>query len=137
MKRILLIDHHDLRRDTRERLLQDAGYEVVTAENFDAVEGHIRETAFDLVIVAVTVNEAGRAAIAYSKRLRAASPKLPILALSDNGLFLPKESLIAVLQSGYAIELVAEVARMLLESTHVRNHKNNRKGRAASRGTSN
>ena len=29
--RILLIDGHDLRRDTRERLLRNAGYEVVTA----------------------------------------------------------------------------------------------------------
>ena len=28
LNRILLIDHHDLRRDTREQLLRNAGYQV-------------------------------------------------------------------------------------------------------------
>ena len=56
MQRILLIDHHDTRRETREGVLRQAGYEVVSAENFEAVEGHLRETAFDLVIIAVKGN---------------------------------------------------------------------------------
>lgn len=126
-KRILLIDRHDLRRDSRVRLLQHEGYEVVSADQVGDVEGHIRENAFDLVIVAVTVDGVGREAVAYSKRLRAIHPKLPILALSDNGLYLPKESLLTVLQAGQPVELVTRVASMLLESTSRRNNKTNHK----------
>ena len=121
MQRILLIDHHDTRRETREGVLRQAGYEVVSAENFEAVEGHLRETAFDLVIIAVKGN-ADRESLAYSQRLRAANPQLPILALSDRGIFLPKESLLAVLETGRPVQLIAAVATMLLASTHVRNH---------------
>jgi DNA-binding NtrC family response regulator len=105
-------------------ILQHEGYEVVTAESFDVVEGQLREAAFDLVIVAV--KNLDRESVAYSKRLRAANAKLPILALSDNGLFLPKESLVAVLQGGHPLELIAKTARMLLDSTHVRNNKNHK-----------
>lgn len=122
MKQILLIDHHDPRRDTREGLLRQAGYSVVTAEDFNAVEGHLREATFDLVIVAVPDTTIGQEAVAYSKRLRAINARLPILALSDNGLFMPKETLVAVLQGGYPLELVSRVASMLLESAHVRNY---------------
>jgi CheY-like chemotaxis protein len=122
-KRILLIDRHDPRRDTRERLLLDAGYEVVTADRFDLVEGYVQEAAFDLVVVSVADSAAGAEAVTYSQRLRAANAALPILALSDNGLYLAKESLIPVVQSGYPSELIAEVGKMLLESTHIRNNK--------------
>lgn len=119
LNRILLIDHHDLRRDTREQLLLGAGYEVVTADRFDLVEGYVQEAAFDLVVVSVADIESA----AYSQRLRSANAALPILVLSDNGLYLPKESLITVMQSGYSLELVAEVGKMLLESAPVRNSK--------------
>lgn len=121
LKRILLIDHHDLRRDTRERLLRNAGYEVVTADRFDLIEGYVQEATFDLVVVSIGDNTAGVDAVAYGLRLRAANAALPILALSDNGLYLPKESLITGMQSGYPLELIAEAGRMLLESTHIRN----------------
>jgi len=126
MQRVLLIDHHDARRETREALLQQAGYEVVTAESFAAVEGRLREVGFDLVIVAVKGN-ADRESLAYSQRLRAASPKLPILALSDRGIFLPKESLLTVLESGQPLQLIAAVARLLLASTHLRNNASGKK----------
>lgn len=122
LNRILLIDRRDLRRDTREWLLREAGYEVVTAERFDLVEGHIREAAFDLVVVSVADSTAGTEAAAYSQRLRATNAVLPILVLSDNGLYLPRESLITVMQSGYPLELIAEVGKMLLESTHTRDN---------------
>lgn len=123
LKRILLIDYQDLRRDTRERLLRNAGYEVVAANRFDLVEGYVEEATFDLVVVSVADSAAGVEAVAYSQRLRAANPTLPLLALSDNCLYLPKESLITVMQSGCPLELIAEVGRTLLESTHIRNNK--------------
>ena len=126
MQRVLLIDHHDARRETREALLEQAGYEVVTAESFAAVEGRLREVGFDLVIVAVKGN-ADRESLAYSQRLRAASPKLPILALSDRGIFLPKESLLTVLESGQPLQLIAAVARLLVASAHVRNNVSSKK----------
>lgn len=123
LKHILLIDRHDLRRSTREQLLREEGYEVVTADRFDLVEGYVQEATFDLVVVSVADSAVGVEAVGYSKRLRAANPALPILALSDNGLYLPKESLITVVQSGYPLELIAEVGKMLLESTHTRKNK--------------
>src|SRR5438874_709797 len=126
MQRVLLIDHHDARRETREALLQQAGYEVVTAESFEAVEGQLREVGFDLVIIAVKGN-ADRESLAYSQRLRVASPQLPILALSDRGIFLPKESLVAVLESGQPLQLIAAIARLLLASTHAPNNARGKK----------
>ncbi len=117
-KRILLIDRPVLRRDTRELLLRDAGYEVVTAEIFDVVKGHAEEITFDLVVVSMGDSTAGAEAVKYSKRLRAALPTLPMLALSDNGVYrLPKASRISVVQSGSPLELIAEV-RKLLESNN-------------------
>lgn len=121
-KRILLIDRPDLRRDTREWLLRDAGYEVVTAEIFDVVKAMLRKTTFDLVVVSVGDSAAGAEALTHSQRLRAAHAALPMLVLSDNGFYLPKESLITGLQSGSPQELIAEVGK-LLESTHIPNNK--------------
>lgn len=92
-KRILLIDRHDPRRDTREWMLRDAGYEVVTVDRFDLVEGQVQEAAFDLVVISVTDSAAGAKAVTYSQRLRAANADLPILVLSDNGLYLQKKDL--------------------------------------------
>lgn len=123
LKRILLIDRHDPRRDTREHLLRKQGYEVVTADRFDLVEGCVQEATFDLVAVSVADCAAGVEMVAYSHRLRADNAALPILALSDNGLYLPPKSLIALMQSGSPLELVAEVGTMLLESTHIRDNK--------------
>jgi DNA-binding response OmpR family regulator len=123
LKRILLVDHHDLRRDTREQVLRKEGYEIVTADRFDLVEGNVQEATFDLVVVCVAGGAAGVEAVAYSRRLRAANADLPILALSDNGLHLPKGSRVTVVQSGYPLELIAQIGKMLLESTHIRNNK--------------
>jgi response regulator RpfG family c-di-GMP phosphodiesterase len=121
--RILLIDDHDPRRDTRERLLRNAGYEVVPADRADLDEGYLQEAAFDLVVVSIADSAAGVDAVAYIQRLRAAHAALPILALSDNGLYPPKESLTTVMQSAHPFELIAEVGKMLLESAHIRNNK--------------
>ncbi|HEY5030604.1 MAG TPA: hypothetical protein VIK39_19530 [Candidatus Angelobacter sp.] len=93
MKRILLIDHDDPRRATRVLLLQRNGYEVVTANRFEEVEGAIREGEFDLIVV--ETDDVKKASIAYGERLRAINPHLPILLLSDTGLFLPREVILS------------------------------------------
>lgn len=53
-------------------------------------------------------------------------PDRPILVLSDNGIFMPKETLVTALQSGHPLELVTKVANMLFESTHVRNDRDHK-----------
>lgn len=93
----------------------------MTVDRFDLVEGQVQEAAFDLVVISVIDSAAGAKAVTYSQRLRAANADLPILVLSDNGLYLPKERLISVVQSGYPMELIAEIGKMLLESTHTAN----------------
>ena len=51
MKRSLMIDRDDPRRATRVLLLRNTGYEVVTANRFEDVEGLVREAGFDLIVV--------------------------------------------------------------------------------------
>jgi len=120
VKRILLIDHDDPRRATRVLLLQREGYEVVTADRFEAFEGHLREQAFDLIVV--ETDDIKQAVIAYGQRLKTISARLPILLLSDLGLFLPKNSLLAHFATGHPspVEVMTKIAELLLESTYQR-----------------
>ncbi len=120
LKRILLIDRDDLRRTTRVLLLQKAGYEVVTADSFEDVEGHIREAAFDLVIV--ETDNVVRDSIAYGQRLRGINPRLPILLLSGEGLFFPKNVLLSSFAAAQPspVEVMTRIAALLLESKHQR-----------------
>jgi DNA-binding response OmpR family regulator len=103
MKRIRLIDHDDPRRATRVLLLRNTGYEVVTANRFEDVEGLFREAGFDLIIV--ETKDVKKASIAYGERLRGLHPELPILMLSDTGLFLPKEVLLSRKRARYCAHL--------------------------------
>jgi len=120
MKRLLLIDANDLRRETRVMLLQHAGYEVAIADCFENVERQIREARFDLVIA--QTDDVGKAVMAYGERLRAANPQLPILLLSDLGLFLPKHVLLSSFAAGgpSPVEVLTRIGALLLESTHTR-----------------
>ncbi len=49
-KRILLIDDDHLIRDSLSKVLKQANYEVVTAEDGEAALQKIKETSFDLII---------------------------------------------------------------------------------------
>lgn len=119
MKRILFIDRDDARRATRVMLLKRAGYEVFTSGRFEDVESH-SEGRFDLVII--ETDSIQEVSIAYGERLKSQTPKLPILLLSDSGLFLPKESLLAHFRGGHQTpeETMARIASLLLASTHER-----------------
>lgn len=120
MKRILLIDENDDRRATRVLLLKQAGYEVVTAERFQDVEGHLHEGAHDLIIVETDNIE--KEIIAYGERAREMNPQLPILLLSDTGLFLPGHVLLSSFASGSPppAEVMARIATLLAQSGHHR-----------------
>lgn len=117
MRRILLIDHDDPRRATRVMVLEKAGYEVTTANHFDEVEMTAAD-AFDLVLL--ETDDIQKAVIAYAERLKAWSPKLSVLMLSNNGMFLPKWSLLAHFKSAHPspTEVVAKIAALLLESSY-------------------
>ena len=120
IKRILLIDHNDGRRATRVLVLQEEGYEVITADSYRDVEGRIREAAFDLVIA--ETDHITEAVLAYSQRLRDIQPQIPILVLSDEGLFLPKAVLLDHFAESYPSppEVITKIAAMLRDSTHRR-----------------
>jgi hypothetical protein len=90
-KKVLLVDLDDTRRETRVKLLDTAGYEVdvrvdhVTAERLD------RETGYDLIIVAL--HNRPEDAAAYTDRLTRRTPTLPILLLTDRGVYVPRGTL--------------------------------------------
>ena len=73
-------------------MLQEAGYEVITVDRYELVEGRIREAAFDLVVV--ETDDVEKDSIAYGQRLRFINPQLPILLFSERGLFFPKNILL-------------------------------------------
>ena len=120
MKRILLIDEDDNRRTTRILLLRHAGYEVMTAQRFQDVEGHLHEAAYDLVIV--ETDNIAKESIAYGERIREVNPQLPILLLSDTGLFLPRHVVLSSFASGSPspAEVMAMVTTLLAQSGHHR-----------------
>jgi hypothetical protein len=118
-KKILLIDLEDTRRNTRIRMLAQAGHQVqlridhVDAEWLDH-EGH-----FDLVILSLHHTKLDDAA-AYSERLRARKPTLPVLLLLDVGVFVPRGTLSPSMDTGFPLEFMREVASMLAGSSHIR-----------------
>ena len=117
-KHILLIDRNDERRDSRIRVLESVGY-VVTVRNSAAIsEGLDHESRFDLIVV--TLNREPEGAASYSDRLAERLPELPILLLTDFGVFVPKGTFSRSMQAGSAHELVQNVAEMLAGSSHIR-----------------
>jgi hypothetical protein len=56
----------------------------------------------------------------YSDMLRKYKPGLPILLLTDHGVFVPLGILSPSVESGNPAELIHEIARMLGESTRIR-----------------
>jgi hypothetical protein len=118
-KHVLLIDRDDPRRGTRVRMLMDAGYAVRVRKDWVASQALDSEGEFDLVIIALH-RDGLKEAVAYGEELRADQPALPILLLTDVGVFTPKGTLNPSLETGNPIELMKEVAAMLAGSTHIR-----------------
>jgi len=117
-KRVLLVDLNDTRRKTRVRILKQAGYDVDLRLSHIDAESLGNEGHFDLVILplhAVKLEEAS----AYSERLRKRIPTLPIRLLTDYGVFVPRGTLSASVETGNAAEMLREIASMIAES-HIR-----------------
>jgi hypothetical protein len=84
------------------------------------VEGRIPEAGFDLVIV--ETDNVMRDSVAYGQRLRRINPQLPILLLSEAGLFFPKDVLLSSFSAAQPtpMEVMTKIASLLLASSHRR-----------------
>lgn len=112
------MDHDDSRRDTRFRMLLAAGYEVAIRENDIEAEAFNHEPSFNLIVIALH-NKRLEEAAAYSETLRKNNPRLPILLLTDQGVYVPRGALSPTLETGVPEEFMREVANLLSGSTHI------------------
>ena len=117
-QKILLIDLDDTRRQSRVQMLESVGYEVETRTNYVAAERLDHESQFDLIIV--TLHSHPEDTVAYSDHLSVIDPKLPILLLTDAGVFVPRGTLNDSVGAGSTTRLIQKVSAMLVGSTHIR-----------------
>jgi hypothetical protein len=117
-QKILLIDLDDVRRQSRVQMLQSVGYEVETRSTYLNAERLDHEGRFDLIIVALHSHPEDAAA--YSDHLSRSDPKLPILLLTDAGVFIPGGTLSESVRAGSATRLIQRVSAMLVGSDHIR-----------------
>ena len=117
-KKILLIDVDDNRRRSRVNLLTNAGYRIEVRQDYIDAERLNHEGTFDLVIVSLH-GDSDKAAH-YSDVLTRAQPRLPVLLLTDVGMFVPPGTLSPSLKTGSPAELIGEIVGMLAGITHVR-----------------
>jgi DNA-binding NtrC family response regulator len=118
VKKILLIDVHDSRRESRVWLLTHAGYSVDVRWDHVEAERLNHEGQFDLVIV--TLHGDPKRAAQYGDSLNRAKPRLPVLLLTDSGVLVPAATRNRSVETGDPAELIQEVASMLAGSTYVR-----------------
>jgi AmiR/NasT family two-component response regulator len=117
-QKILLIDKDDNRRQSRVNLLAYAGYTVSVRADYIEAERLDHEGRFDLVILALH-GDAENATL-YSNHLSRTKPRLPVLLLTDVGVFVPPGTLSDSIETGNPAKLIHEIAEMLAGSTHVR-----------------
>ncbi len=117
-KQILLIDAEDARRDSRVKVLESAGYSVTVHGSHLITERLDHENRFDLIVL--TLHTMPQEAAFYSDRLTKRFPNLPILLLSDGGVYVPTGTLSRSMQAGSARELLENVAEMFAGSSHIR-----------------
>ena len=117
-QKILLIDLDDSRRDTRVKVLKAAGYDVDLRSDFVEAEFLDHEGSYDLIVLSVPMLPMG--AIEYSDRVATSRPTLPILLLTDGGVFVPRGTLSRQMETGHPVELLTTIAIMLAGSSHIR-----------------
>ncbi|HEY6447260.1 MAG TPA: hypothetical protein VIY53_12435 [Acidobacteriaceae bacterium] len=99
-------------------MLTGAGYSVEIRDDYIAAERLDHEGAFDLIILALSGHS--EKAQEYSNQLSRAKPRLPILLLTDSGVYVPRGTLGHPVETGDPKRLIEEIASMLHGSTHVR-----------------
>jgi hypothetical protein len=107
-----------MRRDSRVKLLVGVGYDVDVRDDYIAAERFGDEGSYDLIVLAL--HGYPEKAIAYSDQLKRNSPRLPVLLLTDFGVFVPAGTLSRSIESGSPYELIEQIATMLAGATHVR-----------------
>jgi hypothetical protein len=117
-RRILLIDQDDSRRRTRVRLLTSYGYSVEVRDDYVSAERLNNEGDFDLVTVAL--HNHPEEAAAYSDHLSVKKPLLPILLLTDYGVYVPPGTLSPSIESGNPAALIGELFAILDGTAHIR-----------------
>ncbi|MGA7316420.1 MAG: hypothetical protein WBX22_20890 [Silvibacterium sp.] len=71
-----------------------------------------------MVIVALHLGY--KDAAAYSERLHRSDPTLPVLLLTDNGVYVPQGMLSRDIQTGSPVLLMKEIGELLAGSSHIR-----------------
>lgn len=118
-KRILLIDLDDERRATRVHMLRKAGHTVELRTDWLTSEELDHEDHFDLLLIALHRRD-GAAAAKYSDRLVGRFPGLPILLITDGGVYAPSATVSPTIDAGEPAELIQTIAAMIAGSTHIR-----------------
>ena len=99
-------------------MLTGSGYTVDLRNDYISAERLDHEGSFDLVILALNGNT--QKAIEYSDQLNRRKSRLPILLLTDFGVYVPPGTLSQSVEAGDPAALIREIASMLEGSTHVR-----------------
>ena len=99
-------------------MLTSCGYIVDIRDDYLSAERLGHEGEFDLIILALY----GRSdkATEYIDQLSMAKPLLPILLLTDFGVYVPPGTLSRSVETGDPPALIREIASMLAASTHIR-----------------
>ncbi len=79
---ILVIDDDTSIRSTFEWLLSDAGYEVITAENYSEALEKIDETAFDMIFMDVILGK--ESGIEILREIRKRKIVIPVIMMTDD-----------------------------------------------------
>jgi CheY-like chemotaxis protein len=118
-KSVLLVDFDDTRRATRVKLLESRGMRVTLRNDYVESDRLDHEGSFDLLILSLHLHELKEAA-AYTDRVQRAKPNLPILLLTDNGVFAPRGTLSRTMETEGPALLLDEVSQMLAASSHIK-----------------
>ena len=113
------MDVNDARAKTRIKMLLAAGYEVEVRENDGISELPAHEDSFDLILLSLH-RKGLQHACAYSDNLAEKFPKLPILLVTDAGIFAARGTLSRSMDGWDAAEMMKEIASMLADSPHMR-----------------
>ena len=100
-------------------MLEQASYAVALRNSHIDAESLGQEGHFDLILLTLHPQKLTDAA-AYSERLRERIPDLPILLLTDYGVFVPRGTLSPSIETGQPDEMIREIASMIAGSTHIR-----------------
>lgn len=85
-------------RETRITILANAGYDVDVRLDQDEAEELDHEARYDLIIVAL--HRRSEDAAAYTNRVKRKNPTLPILLLTDYGVYVPHGTLSQSIETG-------------------------------------